>query len=130
MKTIRSIFLIVLLPLFLVACGSDEPDKDLSISDLLHSSWSGEQVQTLEDGSAQEIKFIILFTNEKDGMVTYLDAAGTPLQNFPIYYKIEGGLMSLKGAFEGDYRILKHTKNMIEMEAYIPNHSIITMYRK
>ncbi|PNP95539.1 hypothetical protein BFS16_03960 [Hoylesella timonensis] len=127
---LKQIFLILILPLFFVACSSDEPEKELSISDLLHSSWSGEQVETLENGSVQKIKFIILFSNEKDGMVTYLDAAGTPLQNFPIYYKIEGDLMSMKGAFEGNYKIVKHTKKMIEMEAYLPNHSIITLYRK
>lgn len=114
----------------LCSCGSDEPDYDLTINDLLYTTWTGVQTETMENGTVQTINFIILFTTEKEGMVTYLDSNGTPLQNFPIYYKIEGTIMSFKGAFKGDYRIISHSKNAIELEAYLPNHSIINLSRK
>ena len=52
------------------------------------------------------------------------------VQNYPIYYRIEGGIFYLQRAFKGDYRVLMHTDKVIGMEAFLPNHSLITMYRK
>lgn len=114
----------------LTGCKSDEPANELTIDDLLYSSWNGQQEETMEDGNVQKINFIILFTTAKEGGVTFLNSAGVPIQNFPIHYRIEGGIFYLKGAFNGDYKVLKHSDNLIEMEAYLPNHSLITLTRK
>ena len=111
-------------------CSSDDPSNKLTLSDLLHTSWTGEQVETMENGEIQTINFIVLFSTEQEGVVTYLSSTGTPIQNFPIYYRIEGDVMFLKGAFDGMYRIIKHSKDVIEMEAYLPNHSLITLWKK
>ena len=114
----------------LTGCKSDEPANELTIDDLLYSSWNGKKTETMENGKVQTINFIILFTTAKEGEVTFLSSAGVPIQNFPIYYRIEGGIFFLKGAFDGNYKVLKHSHNLIEMEAYLPNHSLITLYRK
>ncbi|MCM1139453.1 MAG: hypothetical protein NC453_12855 [Muribaculum sp.] len=120
-----------ILMLFTVCgCSSDDPSNKLTLSDLLHTSWTGEQVETMENGEIQTINFIVLFSTEQEGVVTYLSSTGTPIQNFPIYYRIEGDVMFLKGAFDGMYRIIKHSKDVIEMEAYLPNHSLITLWKK
>ena len=42
----------------------------------------------------------------------------------------EGSVFNLKGAFNGNYRVLKHSHDIIEMEAYLPNHSLIILTRK
>ena len=126
MKTI----LYTLLVLLICSCSSDEPYKELTINDLLGTSWAGKQIETMANGETQTMNFIILFSSEQEGVVTYLDSTGTPLQNFPIYYRIERDVMSLKGAFNGEYRVIKHSSDVIEMEAYLPNHSIITLYKK
>lgn len=119
----------IMISLF-TGCQSDEPAKELTIDDLLYSAWNGQQVETMENGTVKKISFIILFTTAKEGEVTYLSSTGVPIQNFPIYYRIEGGIFFLKGAFDGNYKVLKHSHNLIEMEAYLPNHSLITLYRK
>ena len=119
----------IMISLF-TGCRSDEPAKELTIDDLLYSAWNGQQVETMENGTVKKISFIILFTTAKEGEVTYLSSTGVPVQNFPIYYRIEGGLFYLQGTFKGNYRVLKHTDKVIEMEAYLPNHSLITLYRK
>lgn len=119
----------IMISLF-TGCRSDEPAKELTIDDLLYSAWNGQQVETMENGTVEKISFIILFTTAKEGEVTYLSSTGVPIQNYPIYYRIEGGLFHLQGAFKGNYRVLKHTDKVIEMEAYLPNHSLITLYRK
>lgn len=111
-------------------CKSDEPSNELTIDNLLYSAWNGQQVETMENGTVEEISFIILFTTTKEGEVTFLSSTGVPLQNFPIYYRIEGDIFYLQGAFNGDYRVLKHTDKVIEMEAYLPNHSLMTLTRK
>lgn len=125
----KVIFYILLL-FTVCSCSSDEPSNRLTISDLLHTSWTGEQVETMENGEIQTINFIVLFSTEQEGVVTYLSSTGTPIQNFPIYYRIEGDVMFLKGAFNGEYRIIKHSHDVIEMEAYLPNHSLITLWKK
>ena len=114
----------------LCSCSSDEPNYEFTINDLLYTAWTGEQTEILENGTSQTIDFIILFSTEKEGQVTYLDSNGTPFQNFPIYYRIKGSIISFKGAFEGEYRIINHSQNTIKLEAYLPNHSIITLSRK
>ena len=119
----------IMISLF-TGCRSDEPAKELTIEDLLYSAWNGQQVETMENGTVEKISFIILFTTAKEGEVTFLSSTGVPVQNFPIYYKIEGDIFHLQGAFKGDYRVLKYSDKIIEMEAYLPNHSIITLYRK
>ena len=119
----------IMISLF-TGCRSDEPAKELTIEDLLYSAWNGQQVETMENGTVEKISFIILFTTAKEGEVTFLSSTGVPVQNFPIYYRIEGDIFYLQGAFKGDYRILRHTDKVIEMEAYLPNHSLITLYRK
>ena len=119
----------IMISLF-TGCRSDEPAKELTIDDLLYSAWNGQQAETMENGTVKKISFIILFTTAKEGEVTYLSSTGVPIQNYPIYYRIEGGLFHLQGAFKGNYRVLKHTDKVIEMEAYLPNHSLITLYRK
>lgn len=119
----------ILISLF-TGCQSDEPSKELTIDNLLYSAWNGQNVETMEDGTVEKISFIILFTTAKEGEVTFLSSTGVPLQNFPIYYNIEGGIFHLKGAFKGDYRVLKHTDKVIEMEAYLPNHNLMTLTRK
>ena len=119
----------IIISLF-TGCKSDEPDKELTISDLLYSAWNGQQVETMENGAIKKTGFIILFTTAKEGEVTFLSSSGVPVQNFTIYYSIEGGIFHLNGAFTGDYRVLKHTDKVIEMEAYLPNHSLITLSRK
>ncbi|MDE5870491.1 MAG: hypothetical protein K2H22_00885 [Muribaculaceae bacterium] len=119
----------ILISLF-TGCKSDELAKELTIDDLLYSAWSGQQVETMENGTVKKTGFIILFTTAKEGEVTFLSSTGVPVQNFPIYYRIEGGIFHLKGAFEGEYRVLKHSRNAMEMEAYLPNHSLITLVRK
>ncbi|MDE6522354.1 MAG: hypothetical protein K2L17_06005 [Muribaculaceae bacterium] len=125
----KVIFYILLL-FTVCSCSSDEPGNKLTLSDLLHTSWTGEQVETMENGEIQTINFIVLFSTEQEGVVTYLSSTGTPIQNFPIYYRIEGDVMFLKGAFNGEYRIIKHSHNVIDMEAYLPNHSLITLWKK
>ena len=85
----------------LTGCKSDEPAKELTIDDLLYSAWNGQQVETMENGAVKKTGFIILFTTAKEGEVTFLSSSGVPVQNFPIYYTIEGGIFHLKGAFEG-----------------------------
>lgn len=125
----KVIFYILLL-FTVCSCSSDEPSNKLTLSDLLHTSWTGEQVETMENGEIQIINFIVLFSTEQEGVVTYLSSTGTPIQNFPIYYRIEGDVMFLKGAFNGEYRIIKHSHDVIEMEAYLPNHSLITLWKK
>lgn len=125
----KVIFYILLL-FTVCSCNSDEPSNKLTLSDLLHTSWTGEQVETMENGEIQIINFIVLFSTEQEGVVTYLSSTGTPIQNFPIYYRIEGDVMFLKGAFNGEYRIIKHSHDVIEMEAYLPNHSLITLWKK
>lgn len=125
----KVIFYILLL-FTVCSCSSDEPSNKLTLSDLLHTSWTGEQVETMENGEIQTINFIVLFSTEQEGVVTYLSSTGTPIQNFPIYYRIEGDVMFLKGAFNGEYRIIKHSHDVIEMEAYLPNHSLITLWKK
>ncbi|WP_290388392.1 hypothetical protein [uncultured Duncaniella sp.] len=119
-----------ILILLFTGCKSDEPAKELTIEDLLYCSWCGQQEETMEDGNVQKIKFIMLFSSAKEGEVTFLSSAGVPIQNFPIYYRIEGGMFYLKGAFDGDYKVLKHSESIIELEAYLPNHSLITLTRK
>ena len=119
----------IMISLF-TGCRSDEPTKELTIDDLLYSAWNGHQEETMENGTVEHIRFIILFTTAKEGVVTFLSSTGAPVQNYPIYYRIEGDLFYLQGAFKGDYRVLKHTDKVIEMEAYLPNHSLITLYRK
>lgn len=111
-------------------CKSDEPFNELNIDNLLYSAWNGQQVETMENGNVEKISFIILFKTTKEGEVTFLSSTGVPLQNFPIYYRIEGDIFYLQGAFKGDYRVLKHTDKVIEMEAYLPNHSLMTLSRK
>lgn len=125
----KVIFYILLL-FTVCSCNSDEPSNKLTLSDLLHTSWTGEQVETMENGEIQTINFIVLFSTEQEGVVTYLSSTGTPIQNFPIYYRIEGDVMFLKGAFNGEYRIIKHSHDVIDMEAYLPNHSLITLWKK
>ena len=76
----------------LTGCKSDEPANELTIDDLLYSSWNGQQAETMENGDVQTINFIILFTTAKEGGVTFLNSAGVPIQNFPIHYKREFGI--------------------------------------
>lgn len=120
----------ILILFSICSCSSDEPSNKLTDIDLLHTSWIGKQIETLEDGKTQTINFIVLFSSEQEGVVTYLNSTGVPIQNFPIYYRIEGDILFLKGAFNGEYRIIKHSINEIEMEAYLPNHSLITLCKK
>lgn len=120
----------ILILFSICSCSSDEPSNKLIDIDLLHTSWTGKQIETLEDGKTQTINFIVLFSSEQEGVVTYLNSTGVPIQNFPIYYRIEGDILFLKGAFNGEYRIIKHSINEIEMEAYLPNHSLITLCKK
>ncbi len=127
----KNLLLIVGIMISLLSgCKSDEPSKELSIDDLLYSAWSGQHVVTMENGTVEKTSFIILFTTTKEGEVTFLSSTGEPVQNFPIYYRIEGNILHLQGAFNGNYRVLKNTDKVIEMEAYLPNHSLMTLYRK
>lgn len=92
----KNLLLIVGIMISIISgCKSDEPSKELSIDDLLYSAWSGQQVVTMENGTVEKTSFIILFTTTKEGEVTFLSSTGEPVQNFPIYYRIEGNILHL-----------------------------------